>query len=137
MLSEAKARQVRDNTKTANRGAWSDSKLGSRYVKMHTQSFIGAVHDFINQSAQQGRRMNRAAEFLRVTGLDAETISFLFVKSLYNQVPNMRSKPVKRVTLCIRVANLIHDEWRVRHFGSSENRRNPLKKLCKDFDKRQ
>jgi DNA-directed RNA polymerase len=137
MLTEAKARQTRDDIKTDKRGAWSDSKLGSRYVKLHTQAFVAAVNDFVNQPNQEARRMNRAAEFLKGTGLDAQTISFLFVKALYNQVPKMKNKPIKRVTMCIRLADMIHDEWRIRHFSSSENRRNLLKKLCKDFDKRQ
>ena len=137
MLAEAKARQTRDDAKSASRGAWSDSKLGSRYVKLHTQAFTAAVRDFMDQPAQKGRRYNRAAEYLRQTGLDAETISFLFIKSMYNQVPRMKSRPLKRVTMCIRLSDLIHDEWRVRHFGNTENRRNLLRKLCKDFDKRQ
>ena len=137
MLNEAKARQTRDNTKSAQRNAWADSKIGSLYVRNHTKAFVNTVHAFVSQDTSKGRRMNRAAELLKATGLSPETIAFLFMKAFYNQVPKLKGKPVKRVTLCIKLADLIHDEWRVQHFGNNETRKNLLKKLFKDFDKRQ
>lgn len=137
MLAEAKARQDRDNIKSAKRGAWSDSKMGASYVKASTTKFISTVDAFMNQPAQEGRRMNRAAEYLRKTGLDSDTVTYLFTKAFYNHVPLLKGKPIKRVTLCIKLADLIHDEWRVRFFGNNDNRKALLKKLFKDFDKRQ
>lgn len=136
MSDEATARMNRDNLKSATRGAWADSKIGSLYVKKHTALFVGAVQGFLDRTAEQGRAI-RATDLLRKTGLNAETISFLFTKAFYNHVPKMKGRPVKRVTLCIKLADLIHDQWRVEHFSDSKTRKNLLKKLCKDFDKRQ
>jgi DNA-directed RNA polymerase len=136
MLDEAKARQTRDLAKATARGAWAETKVAAPYVKKGTQSFVDTVRDFMNQDKTKGRRLNRAAELLSKTGLDAETVTFLFIKSLFNNLPKMKGKPMKRVTLSIRMADLIHDEWRIRHFGNQENRRNLLRKLFKDFDKR-
>lgn len=137
MYTEAKNRLNRDNTKSAQRGAWSESKLGIRYTRSATSVFSKAVSAFMNQPAQVGRRMNRAAEKLRQTGLEPEVIAHLFTKAMFNLLPLSKGKVrIKRVSLCIRTADLIHDEWRIRFFAKEENRKNLLKKLFKQFDKR-
>lgn len=137
MFDQALVRQVQDNQKTAKRNAWSDSKMGVSYVRSTTNRFAKAVHDFMNQPAQEGRRMNRAAEYLRNTGLSPQAVAYLFTKAFYNIVPRMKGSPLKRVTMCIKGADLIHDEWRIQFFSRGENRKALLKKLFKDFDKRQ
>lgn len=137
MYGEAEARQKRDSQKAEKRDQWSDAKIGRIYVAKHTEMFVQAVSDFMGQDKTKGRRLNRAAEHLAATGLDAETVAFLFTKAFYNMLPRMKSKPIKRVTLSIKLAELIHDEWRVQHFGKSDNRKALLKKLFKDFEKRQ
>lgn len=135
-LAEAKARVLRDNAKTNKRSAWSESKLGISFHRQAASAFTEAVDAFINQPATSGRRHNRAAEKLRQTGLEASVIAHLFTKSLYNLIPLTHRRRVKRVSLCIRAADLIHDEWRIRTFAQVKERKALLKKLFQTFDKR-
>lgn len=134
--TEAKNRLRRDNEKSNNRQAWSESKLGISFTQSASRQFASAVATFLNQPASEGRRLNRAAEKLRETGLESEVIAHLFTKALFNMLPLTHRKRVKRVSLCIKAADLIHDEWRIRVFAREDNRRNLLKKLFKQFDKR-
>lgn len=136
MHDEAKARQTRDLDKSSLRGAFAETRVAAPYVRKNTEAFAQAVAEFMAQDKTKGRRLNRSAELLVQTGLEADTIAYLFTKAFYNLLPRMKSKPLKRVTGCIKLAELIHDEWRIRHFGSEQVRRNLLRKLFKDFDKR-
>lgn len=136
MADEASVRANKDNTKTMARNAWSDSKLGIRFTRSATSAFVDAVDAFINQPSEKGRSHNRAAVALRKTGLDAATIAYLFTKALFNALPLAHRKRIKRVSLSIKSAELIHDEFRLRFFAESDNRKALLKKLFKTFDKR-
>lgn len=135
-LEHAQRRLKADNDKTNKRGVWSESKLGISFQRAAATAFAKTVHGFLNQPAEKGRRMNRAAEKLRVTGLEPEAIAHLFTKALYNLIPLTHKRRVKRVSLCIRAADLIHDEWRIRTFSRTEERKALLRKLFKQFDKR-
>lgn len=134
--TDAKNRLRKDNEKSNKREAWSESKLGLSFSQSAARSFAKAVDDFINQPPEMGRRMNRAAEKLRETGLEPEAIAHLFTKAIFNLLPLTHRKRVKRVSLCIKGADLIHDEWRIRVFARDDTRKNLLKKLFKQFDKR-
>lgn len=135
-FTEAKRRQQSDNDKANKRAAWSESKLGIPFTSSASSAFASAVREFVNQPATEGRRMNRAAEKLRATGLEPEVIAHLFTKSLYNLLPLTHRRRLKRVSLCIKAADMIHDEWRIRTFAESQSRKALLKKLFKQFDKR-
>lgn len=135
-LEEAKRRLRADNDKTNRRGAWSESKLGISFQRQASKAFTNAVHGFTTQDPEKGRRMNRAAEKLKQTGIEAEAIAHLFTKALYNMIPLTHKRRVKRVSLCIKAADLIHDEWRIRVFARQDERKNLLRKLFKQFDKR-
>ena len=134
--TEAKLRLANDNAKTSARGAWSESKLGISFTKAAASQFVRAVDGFVNQPAEKGRRHNRAAEYLRATGIEPATIAFLFTKALYNMLALTHRRRAKRVSLSIKAADLIHDEWRIRVFNDSKKRKALLKKLFKQFDKR-
>lgn len=136
MFADAKRRLAEDNRKSSARNAWSESKIGRQFTTTAANSFAKAVDGFINQPREEGRRHNRAAELLRQTGIDPATIAYLFTKAVYNSLPLAHRKRIKRVSLCIRGADLIHDEWRIRFFASADNRKALLKKLFKTFDKR-
>lgn len=133
---EAEVRRDQDNLKTNKRKAWSESKLGISYTKAATTRFVSHVADFMNQPAQEGRRMNRAAEHLRRTGVEPEVVAYLFTKALFNLLALTHRRRLKRVSLCIKSADLIHDEWRIRYFAQTDKRKALLRKLFKDFDKR-
>lgn len=136
MFADAKRRLAEDNRKSSARNAWSESKIGRQFTTTAANAFAKAVDGFINQPREEGRRHNRAAELLRQTGIDPATIAYLFTKAVYNSLPLAHRKRIKRVSLCIRGADLIHDEWRIRFFASADNRKALLKKLFKTFDKR-
>lgn len=135
-LQEANRRLRNDNDKTNKRQAWSESKLGISFQRQAHKAFAGAVEAFINQDPEKGRRMNRAAEKLREAGIEPDVIAHLFTKALFNMIPLTHKRRVKRVSLCIKAADMIHDEWRIRVFSQAGQRKALLKKLFKQFDKR-
>lgn len=135
-FSLSKSRLNKDNEGSAKRGAWSDSKIGKVFTLRAHNAFVSAVDAFVNRPNEQGRRHNRAAELLKKTGLEIEMISFLFVKSVFNMLYQARHRRLKRVSFCIRAADLVHTEWRIRHFGSDVERAALLDKLKKDMDRR-
>lgn len=133
----AKQRQQADNEKAVKRGQWADSKLGRTYTKSASRAFVDAVETFVGRvkESKNGKHA-KAAYLLADTGIEAETLAFLFTKGLMNQMVLRTKKPLKRVSLCIKAADLIHDEWRLRFFSQAKERKNLLKTLFKQFDKR-
>lgn len=137
IYDEAKTRQQQDNLKAYQRGAWGESKIGRAYTRSATSAFADAVRAFIDKTKEKkhGKHMGSALK-LAATGLEPETIAFLFTKGVFNQLALSHKRRIKRTSLCIRAADLLHDEWRIRIFSNKEERKNLLKKLIKQFDKR-
>lgn len=135
-LKEAGNRVTRDNYKSNKRQAWSESKLGISFHRQAAKRFSESVHAELGNITTGGGRGKRAFEKLRQTGLEPDVIAHLFTKALYNMIPLTHRRRVKRVSLCIKAADLIHDEWRIRHFAEQKNRKALLKKLFKTFDTR-
>jgi DNA-directed RNA polymerase len=136
MADDAKLRVDNDNRKSAKRNAWSESKLGVRFTRSATSAFVEAVREFINLPSGQGRSHNRAAIALKKTGMEPEVIAYLFTKSLFNALPLAHRRRIKRVSLSIKAADLIHDEYRLRFFAQEDSRKALLRKLFKTFDAR-
>jgi DNA-directed RNA polymerase, mitochondrial len=137
MLTDAYQRRDRDNTKTMKRMVWSESKLGIRYTRDLSAAFAKVVKDKLDTfDPNKPRQFNRGLMLLAESKLPAEVIAHLFVKQLLNVIPLVKRKRLKRITLCMKAAELIHDELAVRFFASEKPRRNLLKKLFKQFDKR-
>ena len=147
MHTEALSRSNRDNTKTSDRGEWSESKAGSRYVSsvMSLKDAEGfgtlatLLHNFMDLSQKTGAGPNHAAAHqLRATGLDADRLAYLTTKAVLNctSIFTTKRSRIKKSSLTIRVAEVIHDEWRVFQFADTVKRKALLKKLCKDFDRR-
>lgn len=134
IYTSANTRMTKDNLESNSRGAWSESKIGSRYVSSAQHKFTEALVSFL--SRKSGGRGARAAEYLRQTGLNPEVISYLYVKQVYNLIPLFSSKPIKRTSFCIKSVDAIHTEWRLSFFGSVKERKNLLDKITKDMDKR-
>lgn len=135
--NDAKTRQNADNAKAFKRGAWSESKLGRAYTSSASTAFVGAVSAFLEgvKEKKHGKHI-RAAVRLCETGLEPEVIAYLFSKGVFNQLALSHKRKLKRTTMCIRAADVIHDEWRIRFFSNTQERKNLLKKLFKQFDKR-
>lgn len=136
MFTDSKKRLADDNRKTAGRQAWSESKLGIAFTKSASSAFTHAVKDQLTKAQTSAGRRFISFDLLKATGLEPETIAFLFTKAVYNALPLAHRKRIKRVSMCIRAADLIHDEWRMRFFASADNRKALLRKLFKTFDKR-
>jgi len=137
MFLEAKLRQQRDNSKAVKRQAWSESKIGRTYTSQATSKFTYTVSDKLKGYDPNRSGSNARAITLMVqSGLEPEVLSHLFSKTLYNLIPLTHRKRLRRVTLCVKVGDTIHDEMRLRFFAENKNRRNLLKKLFQQFDKR-
>jgi len=137
MFLEAKLRQQRDNSKAVKRQAWSESKIGRTYTSQATSKFVYTVSDKLRSySPEFGKSHARAIKLMAESGLEAEVIAHLFSKTLYNLIPLTHRKRLRKTTLCVKVGDTIHDEMRIRFFAENKNRRNLLKKLFDQFDKR-
>ena len=137
MATEAKQRQQADNAKTSKRGVWTESKTGAIYHKSLTKAFTDVVRTKMEEYEPGKAGSNiRAIKMLATSGLEPEVISHLFVKALLKSTPVKGSDRLLRSSLSIWAGDMIHDEMRIRHFASVEERRNLLKKLFKQFDKR-
>lgn len=140
MRQVAEARLQKDVQSSTERGAFSDSHIGIKFVQAAYKPFVEAVHSFIHPEKRKVGRQQRAAGILRDTGLEAEVIAYLFIKGAYNWIfhgmTRKKIKSIKRVSLCLYGADLIHTEWRIRHFASTDGRRALLDKIMKDMEKR-
>ncbi|WP_316173003.1 DNA-directed RNA polymerase [Bradyrhizobium sp. SZCCHNRI2049] len=137
MLLDAQAAQKADNVKKDKLGVWSETKTGMIYQKSLDKRFAEIVKTKLAEyDPGKGRSNARGLSMLAQSGLEPELISHLFVKAFLNVIPRQKGKRIKRSSLCIKVGDLIHDELRIRHFASVKERRNLLKKLFKQFDKR-
>lgn len=136
MKADAGRRQQKHLDRYNKHLNFSETSIGKPFTQSAASKFTEAVDAFINKPVGKGGRANRAAAMLKATGLDAATISWLFTKACYNQLGLTHRRRAKRPSFCIRTADIIHDEWRIQHFAQLKERRNLLKKLFKDFDKR-
>ena len=136
-FDESCNRQRSDNDKTFARGQWAESKLGRLYVLAATKTFANSVAVFMEgvKEKKMGKHV-RAAEKLAATGMDPDQVAYLFTKALFNQIALAHRRKLKRTSFCIRAADLIHDEWRIQTFAAVAERKNLLKKLFKQFDKK-
>jgi DNA-directed RNA polymerase len=144
MYTEAERRLREDSIKAQKREAWGDSYLGKAFVTGTARAFVDQVAAFL-QPKSFGARGSRAAELLRKTNLEPALISYLFVKSIFNMVPSLEARAlkksplhygVKRPSLCIYGVNLIHDQWRIAVFDSVPERKKLLKVIMEDMEKR-
>lgn len=134
---EAKRRMTADNQKAYDRGMWSESKMGRAYTKSASSAFVEAVQNFMNPDRlEKGGRHNRAVEALLSTGIEPDVIAYLFTKGVFNRMALSHRRRTKRVSLCVHAADLIHDEWRIRHFADDKVRKGILNALFRDFQKR-
>ena len=137
MSLDANRRLHSDNFKTNNRGVWSESTLGIRYTTQATRQFFLVVSKAMQgYESTKARVSARGIKLLVDSGLEPETVAYLFCKAVYNQLPLVSKKPLKRVTFCIRAAGLLHDEMRVRHFAQAPVRKALLRRLFETFDRK-
>ena len=107
MFDDACRRRDNDNRKTVSRNAWSESKLGRQYTQQASLKFAKTVADKMASYDPNKSGSNvRAIKYLVESGLKPEVIAYLFTKALYNAMPLVHRKRAKRVTLCIRAADL-------------------------------
>lgn len=138
LKEEAATRLRNDSYKAARRNAWSESRTGQHY----TRGFTGKLRHQLQMQLLSQRSVGReliGLQLLKDIRLDAATIAFLTIKSLVNNLPMVykNKEGVKRVSMAIRIAKLIEEELRIRHFADDKVRRNLLKKLFRTFHKRQ
>lgn len=146
MADDAEKRMRQDSIKAQKREAWGESRLGKAFVTGYARPFVDAVTAFLSQaSGDKAGRNNRAAEMLRKSGLEPGMIAYLFVKGLFNMLPKMEERAlkksplhygVKRPSVCIYAVGLIHDQWRISVFDSVPERKKLLRIIMDDMEKR-
>jgi DNA-directed RNA polymerase len=144
MHETAKERLRKDSIKAQKREAWGESRLGKAFVTGYARPFVESVEAFL-QPRPFGARGSRAAEMLRKSELEPAMIAYLFVKGIFNMLPKMEERAlkksplsygVKRPSLCIYAVGLIHDQWRISVFDSVPERKKLLKVIMEDMEKR-
>ena len=137
MFAHAHTRRDQDNLKTSDREAWSESKIGRAYANQASTKFAHTVASKLEAyDPTLGRINNRAISLLVESRLECEVMSHLFTKTLYNLAPLTHRKRLRKTTLCMKVGEALHDEMRIRHFSEVKTRKNLLKVIFKQFDRR-
>jgi DNA-directed RNA polymerase len=136
IVDDYRHRQRRESEKLDKRKALSDTKLGSYYVRVISAKLVPAIQAFL--IAKPAGKYTTVAKHLMGTKIEPEVLAFLTTKAVISMVAVYAGQKnrYKRNTLGRFIADFIHDEWRIRHFNNSDNRRKLLKKLFKDFDRR-
>lgn len=146
MQEEAQGRLDKENKSYASRGEWSDSTIGTRFVKQMLNigepggldPLSAAITSFITKDKTKPGAHNTAAKLLVKTGLRPDTIAYLTTKAVFNCVGKKynNQRTIKKTTVATTIGDKVHDEWRVSLFKDNEFRSKLLDKLTKDFNKR-
>lgn len=144
MASQALLRATKDDQESSNRGEWSSSKVGSKFVQAvmdqrssdESLSFLASVAKFIDDvSTRKAGRHFIAAKLLANCDLKPEVICLITTKVILSNIGSRKGR-VKRSSLCMHIASAVEHEWRIKYFAQSDARKSLLKKLFKDFDRR-
>jgi DNA-directed RNA polymerase len=135
MVDEAVARQHRDLVQADKRKEGGASKVGSFYVKSLAPKLVESITSFVSPEKRIARQAV-AAKLLKESGIESGVLAYLTTKAVMNSLGLSKHGQVKRVTLTAAIGEIVHDEWRMRYFSDKTNRKNLLRKLFKDFDKR-
>lgn len=140
---EASGRQIRENEKAVQYGTWADSKAGKTFVQSimsmkdteEFKSLITHITEFMDR--RKPGRGNLAIKLLKDTGLTPDVIAFLSTKGVFNYlcIWGNDQGQTGRSRLCLGLAEIIHDEWRINHFADDDRKRGLLAKLFRDFDR--
>lgn len=140
---EARLRANKDTQDANKRSEWSSSRTGSRFVQAvldqkdneYTDSYTTAINKFIIDNAERKSGPGLlAAKLLSESGISSEALALISTKVILNICFKM--KRPKRSSLCMYIGSAIDTEVSMLKFSVTKERKNLLKKLFKDFDKR-
>ena len=122
--------------KAADRSEFADTHAGKNVMRHITAPFEAAVEQWVTEVTSGGAGRKPSALRLVKNFNDIPAMTFLFTKSIINMVPLLetRLKTASRTTVILSAVQTIHDELRLRWFA--ENHTRLLRKMLKDFDKR-
>lgn len=132
---EAKRRQRAEKVSADKRDDWSATKAGKVLTRSISKALIPAVGKLIEPQQGAGR-MRLSRKLLIETGIEPEVLAYLTAKAVLNVFGMSKSNRVTQANLCNRIAELVHDEWRIRYFAQAENRKKLLRRLMRDFDRK-
>jgi len=139
MLAEAHSRQAKDEKQAEDRKEYGAARASRVFVNALMKQVAEPIAGFINsvKERKNGKQVV-AAKLLLDTDIEPQVIAWLTCKAIMNTFGMVKASSygVKRVTLSRMIGDLVHDEWRVRVFNSSDQRKGILRKLMQDFDKR-
>ena len=122
--------------KAADRGEFSDTHAGKKLLAHSLSAFEASIYAWVAEaeSGKAGRRPT-ALRLVKDFG-DIPALAFIFTKAVINSVPLLetRADTASRTTVILFAVQRIHDELRLRWFA--DNNARLLKKMIKDFDKR-
>ena len=122
--------------KASDRGEFSDTHSGKKLLQHSLASFEAGIYAWVAEA--EGGKAGRKPSALRLVKDfdDIPTLAYLYTKAMLNTVPLLETRmgTASRTAVVLSAIQTVHDELRLRWF--SENNTRLLKKMIKDFDKR-
>lgn len=122
--------------KASDRGEFSNTHSGKKLLQHALTAFEAGIYAWVTEA--EGGKAGRKPSALRLVKDfdDIPTLAYLFTKAVINTVPMLetRMSTASRTTVILSGIQTVHDELRLRWFA--DNNAKLLKKMIKDFDKR-
>ena len=122
--------------KASDRGEFSDTHSGKKLLAHALSAFEAGIYAWVAE-AESGKAGRKPTALRLVKDFnDIPTLAYLYTKAILNTVPLLETRmgTASRTAVVMNAISTVHDELRLRWF--SENNTRLLKKMIKDFDKR-
>ena len=138
MREATRARYFRNHEKAEERDDFADTHAGRQTLDFMLLNFIQGIEAWVEEKkAGKAGRRPRALKLIEEFG-DVDTMAFIFLRWVINTTMTTskggKGKNARKTRVVLSATQGIHDEFRMRYFA--ENRKALLKKIVKDFQRR-
>ena len=139
MREATRARYFRNHEKAEERDDFADTHAGRQTIDFLLLNFIQGIEEWVEEKkAGKAGRRPRALKLIEEFG-DVDTMAFIFLRWVINTTMTTskggKGKNARKTRVVLSATQGIHDEFRMRYFA--ENRKSLLKKIVKDFQRRE
>lgn len=139
MREATRARYFRNHEKAEERDEFADTHAGRQTLDHLLLTFIEGIEAWCEEKkAGKAGRRPRALKLIEEFN-DVDTMAFIFLRWVINTTMTTsksgKGKSARKTRVVLSATQGIHDEFRMRYFA--ENRKALLKKIVKDFQKRE
>lgn len=139
MREATRARYFRNHEKAEERDEFADTHAGRQTLDYMLKTFIEGIETWVEEKkAGKAGRRPRALHLIEEFD-DVDTMAFIFLRWVINTTMTTsksgKGKNARRTRVVLASTQAIHDELRMRFFA--DNRKSLLKKIVKDFQRRE